>query len=71
MQFYLSKNLCGFACFYIDFNHLGNEYQLFVYSGHGDPGNGYPGDQYEDDSLDDEMAAAFEEFLLETGQQGH
>ncbi len=43
---------------------------LFVYSGHGD-GNGFPGDQYEDDSLDDEMAAAFEEFLLETGQQGH
>ena len=43
----------------------------FFFSGQGDTGNGYDGHplmQGGSEELDDEMASAFEEFLLETGQ---
>ena len=49
-------------------------WSIYNCSGQGDPGNGYdphqqmhPG-QGIGEELDDEMASAFEEFLLETGQ---
>ena len=53
---------------------LDNEWVIkirFFFSGQGDTGNGYDGHplmQGGSEELDDEMASAFEEFLLETGQ---